>query len=141
MPMIDVYAAVDTFADKHTLAAELARTLMTIEQVPDIAMFRKNNDLAGAALAARRRQLAWRCGKRVADELRVRPSFVLGTLAQRCTQLRIETYRRRRRPHRRTPAAPYFSEVFCPSELDHRTYVRVESQHGFRGRAASRSDR
>ena len=42
MPMIDVYGAVGTFADKHTLAAELARTLMTIEQVPDIPMFRKN---------------------------------------------------------------------------------------------------
>jgi hypothetical protein len=34
MPMIDVYAAVGTLADKHTLAADLARTLMTIEQVP-----------------------------------------------------------------------------------------------------------
>src|ERR1700686_1690650 len=42
MPMIDVYAVVGTFADKHELAAELARTLMTIEQVPDIPMFRKN---------------------------------------------------------------------------------------------------
>jgi hypothetical protein len=42
MPMIDVYAAVGTFADKHTLADDLARTLMTIEQVPDIPMFRKN---------------------------------------------------------------------------------------------------
>ena len=42
MPMIDVYAAVGTFADKHSLAADLARTLMTIERVPDIPMFRKN---------------------------------------------------------------------------------------------------
>ena len=42
MPMIDIYAPVGTFADKHKLAAELARTLMTIEQVPDIPMFRKN---------------------------------------------------------------------------------------------------
>ena len=42
MPMIDVYEAVGTFADNHTLAAELARTLMTIEQVPDIPMFRQN---------------------------------------------------------------------------------------------------
>ncbi|MCU1490591.1 MAG: hypothetical protein JWM85_1996 [Acidimicrobiaceae bacterium] len=42
MPMIDVYAAAGTFADKHTLAAELARALMTIEQVPDIPMFRRN---------------------------------------------------------------------------------------------------
>src|SRR3984885_2047832 len=42
MPMIDVYAAAGTFADQHTLAADLASTLMRIEQVPDIPMFRKN---------------------------------------------------------------------------------------------------
>ncbi len=42
MPMIDVYAATGTFADNHSLAQELAHTLMTIEQVPDIPMFRKN---------------------------------------------------------------------------------------------------
>ena len=42
MPMIDVYAAVGTFADKHKLAADLASTLMHIEQVPDIPMFRQN---------------------------------------------------------------------------------------------------
>jgi phenylpyruvate tautomerase PptA (4-oxalocrotonate tautomerase family) len=42
MPMIDVYAASGTFADKHQLARDLAGTLMTIEQVPDIAMFRQN---------------------------------------------------------------------------------------------------
>src|SRR5690242_2630421 len=42
MPMIDVYAAAGTFADKHQLASDLARTLMTIEKVPDIPMFRKN---------------------------------------------------------------------------------------------------
>jgi phenylpyruvate tautomerase PptA (4-oxalocrotonate tautomerase family) len=42
VPMIDVYAVVGTFADKHKLAADLARTLMTVEQVPDIPMFRKN---------------------------------------------------------------------------------------------------
>ncbi len=42
MPMIDVYAAVGTFADQHKLAADLASTLMRIEQVPDIPMFRKN---------------------------------------------------------------------------------------------------
>jgi phenylpyruvate tautomerase PptA (4-oxalocrotonate tautomerase family) len=42
MPMIDVYAKAGTFADKHKLAADLARTLMTIEQVPDIPMFRTN---------------------------------------------------------------------------------------------------
>ena len=42
MPMIDVYAATGTFSDKHQLAADLARTLMLIEGVPDIPMFRKN---------------------------------------------------------------------------------------------------
>jgi phenylpyruvate tautomerase PptA (4-oxalocrotonate tautomerase family) len=40
--MIDVYAAAGTFADQHKLAAALASTLMRIEQVPDIPMFRKN---------------------------------------------------------------------------------------------------
>ena len=42
MPMIDVYAASGTFADKHTLARDLAAAVMTIEQVPDIPMFRQN---------------------------------------------------------------------------------------------------
>jgi phenylpyruvate tautomerase PptA (4-oxalocrotonate tautomerase family) len=42
MPMIDVYATTGTFADKHKLAADLAGTLMKIEQVPDIPMFRQN---------------------------------------------------------------------------------------------------
>ena len=42
MPMIDVYATPDTFADKRRLAADLARTLMAIEQVPTIPMFQKN---------------------------------------------------------------------------------------------------
>jgi phenylpyruvate tautomerase PptA (4-oxalocrotonate tautomerase family) len=42
MPMIDVYAAVGTFPDKHQLAVDLATAVMTIEQVPDIPMFRKN---------------------------------------------------------------------------------------------------
>jgi phenylpyruvate tautomerase PptA (4-oxalocrotonate tautomerase family) len=42
MPMIDVYSAPGTFADKHSLAAKLAATLMQIEQVPDIPMFRSN---------------------------------------------------------------------------------------------------
>src|SRR4051812_24338817 len=42
MPMIDVYAATGTFADPHALAAKLAETLMGIEEVPNIPMFRKN---------------------------------------------------------------------------------------------------
>jgi phenylpyruvate tautomerase PptA (4-oxalocrotonate tautomerase family) len=42
MPMIDVYAVTGTFRDPHQLASDLARTLMTIEGVPDIPMFRQN---------------------------------------------------------------------------------------------------
>ncbi|MCW2755119.1 MAG: hypothetical protein JWQ32_2530 [Marmoricola sp.] len=42
MPMIDVYAASGTFADTHQLAADLARTLMEVEQVPVIPLFRTN---------------------------------------------------------------------------------------------------
>ena len=42
MPMIDVYATAGTFTDKHRLATALAATLMAIEQVPDIPMFRQN---------------------------------------------------------------------------------------------------
>jgi phenylpyruvate tautomerase PptA (4-oxalocrotonate tautomerase family) len=42
MPMIDVYATAGTFADQHQLAIDLATAVMTIEQVPDIPMFRQN---------------------------------------------------------------------------------------------------
>ena len=42
MPMIDVYSTAGTFADPHALAAKLAETLMGIEEVPNIPMFRKN---------------------------------------------------------------------------------------------------
>jgi len=56
MPMIDVYASSGTFSDTHALARSLATELMTIEQVPDIAMFRKNtaafvHDLPAGALS------------------------------------------------------------------------------------------
>ena len=56
MPMIDVYAEAGTFADGKALARDLAATLMKIEQVPDIPMFRKNtaafvHDLPPTALA------------------------------------------------------------------------------------------
>ncbi|MGH7685635.1 MAG: tautomerase family protein [Candidatus Dormibacteria bacterium] len=56
MPMIDVYAATGTFDDPHSLAATLARTLMTIEKVPDIPMFRQNtaafvHELPAAAIS------------------------------------------------------------------------------------------
>jgi phenylpyruvate tautomerase PptA (4-oxalocrotonate tautomerase family) len=40
--MIDVYAAAGIFADRHQLAVDLATAVMTIEQVPDIPMFRQN---------------------------------------------------------------------------------------------------
>ena len=42
MPMIDVYATERTFADPHQLARDLATAVMTVEQVPDIPMFRQN---------------------------------------------------------------------------------------------------
>jgi phenylpyruvate tautomerase PptA (4-oxalocrotonate tautomerase family) len=42
VPMIDVYATTGTFTDPHQLTVDLARTLMTIEGVPDIPMFRRN---------------------------------------------------------------------------------------------------
>jgi phenylpyruvate tautomerase PptA (4-oxalocrotonate tautomerase family) len=40
--MIDVYTTAGTFPDKHQLAADLATAVMTVEQVPDIPMFRQN---------------------------------------------------------------------------------------------------
>jgi phenylpyruvate tautomerase PptA (4-oxalocrotonate tautomerase family) len=42
MPMIDVYSATGTFADKHTLARDLAAAVMRWEQVPPLALFEKN---------------------------------------------------------------------------------------------------
>jgi phenylpyruvate tautomerase PptA (4-oxalocrotonate tautomerase family) len=42
MPMIDVYATAGTFEHGGQLAAELAHTLMVIEGVPDIPLFRLN---------------------------------------------------------------------------------------------------
>src|SRR5438128_2273782 len=42
MPMIDVYASEATFANPHDLARDLAAAVMRWEQVPDIALFRKN---------------------------------------------------------------------------------------------------
>src|SRR6266550_2559572 len=42
MPMIDVYAAEDTFKDKHTLAQDLAKAVMRWEQVPQIPLFLDN---------------------------------------------------------------------------------------------------
>ena len=56
MPMIDVYATSGSFADPKALARDLAATLMKIEGVPDIPMFRKNtagfiHDLPPGALS------------------------------------------------------------------------------------------
>lgn len=56
MPMIDVYAATGTFPDTSKLAQDLAATLMAIEGVPNIPMFRKNtaafvHELPSSALA------------------------------------------------------------------------------------------
>ena len=56
MPMIDVYATSGTFANPTALARDLAATLMKIEQVPDIPMFRENtaafvHDLPDGALS------------------------------------------------------------------------------------------
>lgn len=56
MPMIDVYATAGTFRAPHELATTLATTLMTIEEVPNIPMFRRNtaafiHDLADGSLS------------------------------------------------------------------------------------------
>jgi phenylpyruvate tautomerase PptA (4-oxalocrotonate tautomerase family) len=42
MPMIDVYSASGTFADKHTLARDLAAAVMRWEKVPELSLFQKN---------------------------------------------------------------------------------------------------
>jgi phenylpyruvate tautomerase PptA (4-oxalocrotonate tautomerase family) len=52
MPMIDVYATEGTFADSAALAQRLAATLMQIEQVPVLPMFRRNTAAFVHALAA-----------------------------------------------------------------------------------------
>ncbi|MFT4118458.1 tautomerase family protein [Bradyrhizobium sp.] len=56
MPMIDIYAAAGTFGDPHQLAIDAAATVKSVEQVPDIPMFRKNtaafvHELPGKAVA------------------------------------------------------------------------------------------
>jgi phenylpyruvate tautomerase PptA (4-oxalocrotonate tautomerase family) len=56
MPMIDAYAVAGTFANKHQLAVDLATAVMTVEQVPNIPMFRKNtaafvHDLSADAMS------------------------------------------------------------------------------------------
>ena len=56
MPMIDIYATAGTFRDPHALAQDAAATVKSVEQVPDIPMFRKNtaafvHELAQGALS------------------------------------------------------------------------------------------
>jgi phenylpyruvate tautomerase PptA (4-oxalocrotonate tautomerase family) len=56
MPMIDVYAVTGTFADKHTLAKDLAAAVMRWEQVPKLPLFQKNtaafvHDLSAESLS------------------------------------------------------------------------------------------
>jgi phenylpyruvate tautomerase PptA (4-oxalocrotonate tautomerase family) len=56
MPMIDIYAAAGTFADTKKLSTDAAALVRTIEQVPDIPMFRKNtaafvHDMPAAAIS------------------------------------------------------------------------------------------
>ena len=41
MPMIDVYSAEGTFANKHALAKDLAAAVMRWEKVPELSLFRK----------------------------------------------------------------------------------------------------
>jgi len=45
MPMIDIYAAAGTFADIKKLSTDAAALVKSVEQVPDIPMFRKNTAL------------------------------------------------------------------------------------------------
>ena len=42
MPMIDIYAVAGTFADIKKLSTDAAALVKSVEQVPDIPMFRKN---------------------------------------------------------------------------------------------------
>ena len=58
MPMIDVYATGGTFANPKALARDLASTLMKIEQVPDIPMFRQNTAAFGHDLRTWRRRMS-----------------------------------------------------------------------------------
>lgn len=56
MPMIDIYAVKGTFSDTAELATSAAATMMQVEGVPDIPMFRKNtaafvHEVASGAIA------------------------------------------------------------------------------------------
>lgn len=43
MPLIDIFAPAGLFVDMRKLATEAARLGMSIEQVPGLPLFRKNN--------------------------------------------------------------------------------------------------
>jgi phenylpyruvate tautomerase PptA (4-oxalocrotonate tautomerase family) len=56
MPMIDIYAVKGTFSDTAELATSAAATMMQVEGVPDMPMFRKNtaafvHEVASGAIA------------------------------------------------------------------------------------------
>ena len=56
MPIIDIYAAAGTFGDTKKLSADAAALVKSVEQVPDIPMFRKNtaaflHEMPAAALS------------------------------------------------------------------------------------------
>ena len=56
MPMIDIWAAAGTFVNIRKLSTDAATLIKTVEQVPDIPMFRKNtaafvHELPSAAIA------------------------------------------------------------------------------------------
>ena len=56
MPMIDIYAVKGTFSDTAELATSAAATMMQVEGVPDLPMFRKNtaafvHEVASGAIA------------------------------------------------------------------------------------------
>jgi phenylpyruvate tautomerase PptA (4-oxalocrotonate tautomerase family) len=56
MPMIDVYSTEGTFADKHSLASDLANAVMRWEKVPPISLFKNNtaafiHDLPAGAIS------------------------------------------------------------------------------------------
>jgi len=56
MPMIDIYAAAGTFPNIKKLATDAAALVKSVEQVPDIPMFRKNtaafvHEMPGTAIS------------------------------------------------------------------------------------------
>ena len=50
MQMFDIYATAGTFSDVKKLARDAAAVVKSVEQVPDIPMFRKN-EMASATVS------------------------------------------------------------------------------------------